>query len=201
MTSLHQTCKPHALFSLKGHQCTDSACLNGAATSCRKSPGENLNCLHCRSFLDGSSEVKFLEDLAADELQLGLALWPCAWFLMEPSRKGPPFQTPHSPIAVPIRIDQASRKISSPALAEPQRDTAKYLLSTGAFRLAALSCLEFAGQPSCKPRTAPDMKSLLAQWLSNASCLRSSKVCQACGSSILMIPMLSGHSCCPDLRI
>ncbi len=52
--------------------------------------------------------MKFLDDLAADELQLGLALWPCAWILMEPSRKGPPFQTPHSPIAVPIRIDQVS---------------------------------------------------------------------------------------------
>ncbi len=60
-----------------------------------------------RSFLDGSSEANFLEDLAEDELQLNLALWPCAWMLMEPSRKGPSFQTSHRLIAVPIRIDQA----------------------------------------------------------------------------------------------
>ena len=61
----------------------------------------------CRSFLDGSSATSFLDDLAEDELQLNLALWPCAWMLMEPSGKGPPFQTPRRPIAIPLRIDQA----------------------------------------------------------------------------------------------
>ena len=66
-----------------------------------------------RSFLDGSSEANFLGDLAEDELQLNLALWPCAWMLMEPSRKGPSFQTSHRLIAVPIRIDQASFRTST----------------------------------------------------------------------------------------
>ena len=65
-------------------------------------------CVLCRSFLDGSSGAAFLGDLIENELQLNLALWPCAWMLMEPSRKGPPFQTPRRPIAIPLRIDQVS---------------------------------------------------------------------------------------------
>jgi hypothetical protein len=66
------------------------------------------SCILCRSFLDGSSGASFLEHLTEDELTLHLALWPCAWILMEPSRKGPPFQTPRRPIAIPLRIDQVA---------------------------------------------------------------------------------------------
>jgi len=83
-------------------------------SSCRPSLskiGSSSNQTCHRSFLDGSSEANFLEDLAEDELQLNLALWPCAWMLMEPSRKGPSFQTPHRLIAVPIRIDQAGSRL------------------------------------------------------------------------------------------
>ena len=65
-------------------------------------------CILCRSFLDGSSGASFLERFAEDELALHLALWPCAWILMEPSRKGPPFHTPRRPIAIPLRIDQVA---------------------------------------------------------------------------------------------
>lgn len=71
-------------------------------------PSSLAPCILCRSFLDGSSGASLLEHFAEDELALHLALWPCAWILMEPSRKAPPFQTPRGPIAIPLRIDQVA---------------------------------------------------------------------------------------------